>query len=513
MSTQINLVHSLCRTHLDFFVHQVVCHLNPGNAYDDAPHVGAMCYLLERVHRGEITKAIITVPPRYLKSTVTSVAYVAWALGHDPTLKIVVASYGEKLSREHADQFRSVVTSDWYRAMFPRFRIDPRRNTAMELKTAQGGGRRAVSLGGALTGMGADMIIIDDLMKADEGAMSATERENARDYYEQTLYSRLDDKARGRIVVVQQRLHEDDIVGYLLEKGQFEHLTLPAIARRDEVLLLPRNRQFVRRIGEALSPVREPLEVLETEIRKQVGNTTFEAQWQQDPTTSGADLLRVEHFKRYGQELKRRHTLYTVQTWDTAYSESPNADWSVCMTFCYHLIADAWLLMDVTRVRHAYAELESLAWTLRKKWRADKVLIEDTSTGRALCQSIRRMFGPIAFCLPVRDGKEERLATGSPAVYDGKVLIPREALWLQAFFSELRKFPQGKHDDQVDALSLFLNWLQFPATEKRVASAIAQTQNGKSRRRTHEFRPRKTLREHILDSYDPDAPSLALGGL
>lgn len=512
MSCSIEVVYSLCRAHLDYFVHQVVAHLNPGDAYDDVPHVGAMCHLLERVHQGKVTKAIITVPPRHLKSTVTSVAFVAWILGHDPTLKIVVASYGEELASKHARDFRLVVESDWYRAVFPNFRISPRRNTATELQTTQGGGRRAVSLGGSLTGMGADTIIIDDLMKASDGA-SATERERARDYYEQTLYSRLDNKATGRIVVVQQRLHEDDIVGYLLEKGQFEHLNLPAIARRDERLPLPRNRQFVRRIGEALCSAREPLQVLETEIRKQVGNATFETQWQQDPTTSGADLLRVEHFKRYSRDLEYRDTVYTVQSWDTAIAAGPRNDYSVCMTFGYHPAVSAWLLMDLVRVRREYAELEALARKLCAEWRPDRVLVEESGTGRALWQHLRKEIGPSAWPWPARNSKEERLATGSPAVHEGKVLVPREAPWLEGLFSELRQFPNGRHDDQVDALSQFLNWLLSPRTESRVAAAILRAGNGTLRRHTREFRPRKTLREHILDSYDPDAPSLALGGL
>jgi predicted phage terminase large subunit-like protein len=506
------VANALSRGHLDFFVQQVVATLNPGDPYVAAPHVGAMCQLLTQVDQGEITKAIITVPPRHLKSTVASVAYVARALGHDPTLKFVVASYGEELATKHARDFRTVVETDWYRALFPNMHISRRRNTATELQTTVGGGRRAVSLGGPLTGMGADVIIIDDLMKAAD-AGSATERERARDYYEQTLFSRLDNKATGRIIVVQQRLHEDDLVGYLLEKGDFTHLNLPAIARRDEVLALPRGRSFHRRLGEALCPERESLDTLENKIRRQVGNTTFETQWQQDPTTSGADFLRVEHFKRYGPNLTARDTVFTLQSWDTAIAAGPTNDYSVCMTFGYHPASDAWLMLDLVRVRKEYAELQGLARALCDRWRPDRVIIEESGMGRALAHHLRQ-HGERAWSWPVKESKEERLAAGSPLVVEGKVLVPREAAWLEGLFAELRKFPNGKHDDQVDALSLFLNDLRGGRLKAIVRASMAR-ESGEDppRREIRTWRPRRSLREHILDSYDRDAPTLPLGSI
>jgi len=508
MISQTARAHALAKTNLDFFTQQVVALLNPGDAYTDAPHVGVMCEQLERIHRGELTKAIITVPPRYLKSTCVSVAFAAWVLGHDPSLKIVVASYGEELATKLARDFRTIVESDWFKSVFPRFKINPRRNTATELQTTLGGGRRAVSLGGPLTGMGADIIIVDDLMKSID-ASSATERERVRDYYEQTLYSRLDNKVTGRIVIVQQRLHEDDLVGHLLQKGDFDHLNLPAIAQKDEVFQLPRGRVFGRKIGEALSPEREPLDVLNEQIRKQVGNSTFQTQWQQDPTTNGADLLRVEHFKCYGPELTRSDTPYIIQCWDTAIAAGPQNDFSVCMTFGYHPPTDTWLLLDLLRVRKEFAELQGLARAICSSWCADMVIVEESGTGRALAQDLHKR-GAKAFPHPVRDSKEERLAAGSPLIHEGKVRIPREAPWLEAFFSELRKFPNGRHDDQVDTLSLFLNLLLLPRTDAIVRATLAGMRGETQRREIRTWYPRKSLREHILDSYDRDAPSLPL---
>lgn len=511
MSLQFNPVHALCRESFDFFVQQAVPYLNPGGRYQDAPYIGAMSECLMRLRRGDFTKVAMTVPPRHLKSTLVSVAYVAWMLGHDPTLRFVVASYGEELATKLARDFRKILEWDFFQAIFPNCQIHPRRNNATEIQTTRGGGRRAVSLDGPLTGMGADYIIIDDLLKAKDGTLSATERKRAKDYYEQTLYSRLDNKATGRIIVVQQRLHQDDFIGYIIQKEGFVHLSFPAIARKDEEFSLPRGRLYSRRIGDVLNPARESREELER-TRNQVTSAVFEAQWQQDPSTSGADLLRVEHFQRYDNQVAEEEVVYVVQSWDTAIKAGPENDCSVCVTAGYHPGVNAWLLLNVTRVRLEYSDLQSLARALANKYRADRILIEDSGIGRALTRHLRSTIGPIAFALAVRDGKEERLAAGSPHVRENRVLAPREADWLDDFFAELRMFPNGKHDDQVDAFSQFLHWLSFPRVEEAIRSAIAEGRGEAHRRSVQRWVPRKSLRQRILDSYDRDAPSLPLGG-
>ncbi len=211
------------------FVIEVFRVLHPGKPLAKAPYLEAMCFQLQEVAEERKRHLLITVPPRHLKSVCTSVALVAWMLGHNPSHKVIVASYGEDLARRHAADFRTVMQSPMYRRLFPGTRIEPRSNRADEIRTTRGGGRKAVSLGGAVTGFGADLIIIDDLMKAQD-ALSERRREEVREYFEQTLYSRLDDKKHGRIIAIQQRLHEDDFAGYLVEKDSFEHLNLPAIA-------------------------------------------------------------------------------------------------------------------------------------------------------------------------------------------------------------------------------------------------------------------------------------------
>src|SRR5262249_25960368 len=153
-------------------------------------HVEAICWHLQQVAEGRIRRLLITMPPRYLKSVCTSVGFAAWMLGRDPALKIMVASYGQDLAAKHARDFRTVIEAPWCRRLFPHLRPHPKRNTESEFVTTAMGVRKAVSLGGAVTGHGADIIIIDDLMKADDARLDS-ERQRVKEFCEQTLFSRL----------------------------------------------------------------------------------------------------------------------------------------------------------------------------------------------------------------------------------------------------------------------------------------------------------------------------------
>jgi hypothetical protein len=253
--------------------------------------------------------------------------------GRDPALKIMVASYGQNLAAKHARDFRTVVEAPWFRRVFPRLRPHPKRNTESEFMTTAMGVRKAVSLGGAVTGHGANILIIDDLMKADD-ARSETERQRVKEFYEQTLFSRLNDKQNGAIIAIQQRLHEDDLAGYLLAKGNFTHLDLKAIAEEDEEHALGNRRIYRRLKGEALFPRCEPLATLD-EIRRDIGSAAFSAQYQQNPVPPDGNRLRWEWFGTYDERPPRSFFQSVVQSWDTAVTAEPKSDFSVCTTWGY----------------------------------------------------------------------------------------------------------------------------------------------------------------------------------
>jgi hypothetical protein len=173
---------------------------------------------LEACRRGEITRLIINVPPRSLKSHAAAVAFPAFVLGHNPSAQIICASYGQDLANKHSLDCRTVMTSEWYRGLFPT-RLAPHKQSTQEFLTTQNGFRLATSVGGVLTGRGADFIIIDDPLKPDE-ALSETQRKAVNEWYDHTLYSRMNDKRTGSIIIIMQRLHEDDLVGHVLEQEQ-----------------------------------------------------------------------------------------------------------------------------------------------------------------------------------------------------------------------------------------------------------------------------------------------------
>ena len=205
------------------------------------------------MREGKIRRLIINLPPRHLKSLMASIAFPAWCLGHDPSAQILCVSYAQDLADKLARDCRSIMISPWYRRIFPT-RLAPHRQAVQEFLTTRQGYRLATSNGGVLTGRGADIILIDDPLKPEE-ALSAAQRKAANDWFDHTLYSRLNDKRHGAIVIIMQRLHEDDLVGHVLGQEPWEVVCFPAIAEAEEVHEIETiwgPQAFRRRQGEAL---------------------------------------------------------------------------------------------------------------------------------------------------------------------------------------------------------------------------------------------------------------------
>lgn len=205
-----------CRQDFTSFIHRCFDLLTPGRRFSPNWHIEALAFRLEQVRLGKIRRLIINMPPRSLKSIVTSVAFPAFVLGHDPTRRLIVASYGSELAVKHANDFRVILNSAGLKSMFPGTRISPKKNTESEVVTTRGGYRLATSVDGTLTGRGGDIIIVDDPLKPSD-ALSDSKREHVNEWYRNTLLTRLDDKVNGAIVIVMQRLHVDDLCGTLLK--------------------------------------------------------------------------------------------------------------------------------------------------------------------------------------------------------------------------------------------------------------------------------------------------------
>src|SRR6201997_2219051 len=202
--------------------------LNPQTELALNWHLEVIAAKLTAVWEGKIRRLIINLPPRHLKSLMASIAFPAWCLGHNPSAQILCVSYAQDLADKLARDCRAIMMSPWYRQIF-RTRLAAHRQAVQEFITTRQGYRLATSTGGVLTGRGADIIVIDDPLKPEE-ALSEAQRQAANQWYDHTLYSRLNDKHRGAIVIIMQRLHEDDLVGHVLAQEQWEVLSFPAIA-------------------------------------------------------------------------------------------------------------------------------------------------------------------------------------------------------------------------------------------------------------------------------------------
>ncbi|MBL8648948.1 MAG: phage terminase large subunit [Sphingopyxis sp.] len=420
-------------------------------------HLDAIAYELDRIDRGENQRLLVTLPPRNLKSIAISVAWVAWMLGRDPRRNFVCISYSNELSGKLARDCLAIMQSGWYRSMFPRTILSPKRSASGDFETTRGGGRLATSITGTLTGRGGDILIIDDPIKPDE-VYSDTAREGVNNWYRSTLTSRLNDKASGAIVTVMQRLHENDLAGMLLETPGWRELRLSAIAAEDEIIALSRRKVHYRKAGDVLHPERESLEVLQAQ-RLAMGSSAFEAQYQQNPIPAVGNMVKAEWLRIYTDIELAEKPGRIVQSWDTASKDGVHNDYSVCITASIH--RNEIRILDVFRAKAAFPELKQAAIRLARQYRARTILIEDAASGQQLLQVLRNE-QPRGVPMPIsrkpEGDKLSRMAGVSGQIEGGQLLLPEDAPWLAEFKKELLGFPNARHDDQADALTQLMSW-------------------------------------------------------
>ena len=440
---------AVLRSRFPSFLRKVFSTLSPGQPFKLGWAVEAMAYQVERVLSGDERRLIVNLPPRSLKSIAFSVALPAFALGLNPRLRIICVSYSTELAKKLANDFRAVVESDWYRRIFPGTRVGRFKNTETEIEFTERGYRLAVSVQGTLTGRGGDLIIIDDPIKPAD-AMSEPTRTGVNQWFLNTLLSRLDNKATGQILIVMQRVHVDDLTGFVLAgPDTWTLLKLPAIAEVREVIRIGDALVHQRRSGDVLWPQREPRHVLEMQ-RLQSGSDIFSAQYQQAPMPPGGAMIKRLWVMRYGVIPPRTPGARLIQSWDTASKGGAENDWSVCTTWM--LQNHHHYLLHVHRARHEYPELKKRALMLAEQYRPNKILIEDTGTGTALIQELKRTGRPAIAVRPEGD-KVARMSIQSAKFEAGLVHFPESAPWLAELEAELFSFPGSRHDDQIDSIS------------------------------------------------------------
>ncbi len=449
------ILQALLRQDLGAFTEKVFRALEPGQPYLHNWHLDHIAEALARVERGDLKRLIINVPPRSLKSILVSVAFSAWVLGRDPRKRIMCISYAEDLARKHALDTRKIVDEAWYRELFPGFNIPRGRARDLDFGTTLNGYRFAAGMGGSITGRGADIILIDDPIKPAD-ALSKAMRRRAIEYYDGTLQSRLNNKRDGAIVIVMQRLHEEDLVAHVTEHEDWEVISLPAIASEASTHRLSEYPADVyhRAAGEVLHAEREPQEILEA-LRRSMGSLIFSAQYQQAPVPPEGNIVKRDWLCHYGTRPESFDLV--VASWDTASTLGETADYSVGTVWGAKGLD--YYLLDLVRGRFEVPDLRRRIVALSARWSADQTLIEETDVGRAIAQDLRRSGELRCILRPPRFDKEARFLAQSVRFETGQVHVPIEAPWLADWLSELLAFPNGRHDDQVDSTSQALHYL------------------------------------------------------
>jgi predicted phage terminase large subunit-like protein len=439
------------------FSHRAFRALNGDAAYLGNWHVDVMAAKLEEVRNGRTRRLVINLPPRHLKSHMVSIAFVAYVLGHHAGRQIICASYAQDLADKLARDCRQLMLAPFYQAIFET-RLSADRNAAAEFATTDGGFRLATSIGGVLTGRGADLIVIDDPLKAEE-AYSDTRRNAVNEWFDTSLVSRLNDKEKGAIVIVMQRLHEDDLAGHVLETDGWDVLSFPAIAEdeaRFTVTTPYGARTFARAGGDILHAARESEATL-ARLRRQMGEAAFVAQYQQQPVPREGAMVKAHWFARYAPEELPAQFDMRVLSADTANKASELSDFSA-LTVWGVRERHFWLL-SVLRRRMEFPELKRAIADMARQHACDVVLIEDRASGTQLIQELRAAnIKGVTPAEPAGD-KRMRLWAQTATMEQGLVHLPADAPWLEEYLRELTGFPNVRHDDQVDATTQVMAWV------------------------------------------------------
>ena len=430
----MGVVDSILRTDLNAFIEKCFYTLEPGAEYLDNWHIQEIVRNLQAVESGDVKRLVINMPPRYLKSLCVSVGWSAWLMGRNPARKIIAASHTSSLSTKHSLDVRKIMQSEWYKKIFPGFDFAADQNEKHKFMSKQFGFRLATSVNGNITGEGADIIIVDD-PQTPEQAFCKDARANVLRWFDQTLSTRLNNKKAGAIIVVAQRLHEDDLSGNLLKRGTWKHLCLPAV--NDNGGLLHEEREGWDEIAR---------------VKADLGEYGFAAQYLQKPFRLDAGLVKPEWLKYY--DVLPEGAVY--QSWDTAIKTGANNDYSVCITFVE--TAGGYYVADIFRDKLEYPELKRRMNLLAAKWNPVGILVEDKASGQSLLQDLRRETKLLLLAQMPKGEKLQRLAAVTPMIEAGRLFLPKNAKLANMLELELCSFPDVEHDDMVDALTQFLNW-------------------------------------------------------
>ena len=403
--------------------------------YETPPHLELLAAKLEGVKDGRIKRLMVFMPPRHGKSNLASELFPAWYLGHHPHHQVMFTTYGQDLADGFGRKVRNAVSDPRHVRAFPDSILADDSKSAQRFNTTAGGVYYAVGAGGAVTGRGADLLLIDDPLKNREEADSRLQRDKLWDWYASTAYTRL--MPGGAVVLIQTRWHEDDLAGRLLQGDEvWEVVNLPAIAEHGDML--------GRSVGAPLWPARYGVEDLER-IRQTIGEREFIALYQQRPAPLEGALFRRGWIAR--GKAPRSGTRIAMGV-DLALSTKTSADYTAIVVMARDEFGKLYVL-DAVRERVDFPGALRLIRLMADKWSPHAIAIEQVAYQAVVVQELLRQTTlPIKGVTPDKD-KVTRAQPLALRYEQGLVFHDQLPSW---FEDELLAFPQGLHDDSVDAL-------------------------------------------------------------
>ncbi|MCC6825727.1 MAG: phage terminase large subunit [Acidobacteria bacterium] len=417
------------------------------------PHQRYLCGYLREITASRIRRSMIFMPPRHGKSEMVTIHYAAWRLIRDPRLNLIVACYNQQLANRFSRRIRRIV-SVCVELAADKTAVD-------EWETKAGGGVRAVGVGAGVTGFGASLVIIDDPIKGRAEAESVRRRNTASEWFSDDIYTRLEPEAA--IILIQTRWHEDDLAGRLLKEdegsGHWRVIKLPAIAEDGDAL--------GRRCGEALWPERFGIERL-LDIKRQLGSYSFSALYQQSPVPRDGEMFKREWFTHIVAAAPKG--LSWARGYDLAVSTRTTADHTASFRCAFGPDGTLYIA-DGFRRRIEYPEQRKFVIERLFAERDTMHGIEQALHGKALLQDLRRSQRSRASPLRavrVDADKWTRALSWAPLAEAGKIALVQGG-WIDEFIDEACAFPNGEHDDQIDAVSIAVRML---AERKRAMYAF-----------------------------------------
>ena len=430
-------------------------------------HIKLLCSKLQGVVDGDIKRLMVFLPPRSSKSLICSKLFPAWYIGNFANHEIMSVSHSDQLASDFGRTVRDIVNTEKFQRIFKGVALRSDVKAAGKWKTNKNGSYYAAGVRSQVAGRGANIALLDDVM-SEEDSFSQTGRKYIKEWYPAGLRTRL--MPNGSIIIINTRYHYDDLCGWLLKQEKtaeqstypWEVISIPAWLNEEaaELLDLP--------VGSSYFPEWKSDEILridEQEIRASNGARYWNSLYMQDPSPDDGGIIKKKYINWWEYE-DPPECQFIIQTYDTAFSTSKQADYSVIQTWgIFHDYDEDYghsshlILLGNTRGRYEYPELRRIAQELYRDFRPDVCIIERKASGQSLIQDMRRAGLPVLDYLPDKD-KVARVYASTPMMEAGRVWLPKNKIWADDLFSECMSFPNGSHDDQVDCLTMAIHYMK-----------------------------------------------------